>query len=75
MSSDGGHRLFLEIEDETARRAVAPEAGEADEAEGEKASIGEDGVTVEVDDVRELRAALNGWTRLVSVASDRRLQP
>jgi tRNA threonylcarbamoyladenosine modification (KEOPS) complex Pcc1 subunit len=72
MSSDGGHRLFLEIEDETARRAVAPEA---DEAEGEKASIGEDGVTVEVDDVRELRAALNGWTRLVSVASDRRLQP
>jgi tRNA threonylcarbamoyladenosine modification (KEOPS) complex Pcc1 subunit len=71
MSSDGeGHRLFLGIDDETTRKAVAPEAGEIDD---ENARIYDEGVTVRTDDLRELRAAVNGWTRLVSVASDGRL--
>ncbi|MFP4175138.1 MAG: KEOPS complex subunit Pcc1 [Halobacteriales archaeon] len=70
-SDDDGHRFFLEIDDGTAKRAVAPEAGEIGD---EDARIDDEGVTVHTDDLRELRAVVNGWTRLVSVASDR-LQP
>jgi tRNA threonylcarbamoyladenosine modification (KEOPS) complex Pcc1 subunit len=72
MSSDGHNRLFLEIEDEVARAAVAPEVGGV---EGEDGELTEEGVLIRAEDPRTLRAAVNGWTRLVSVASDDRLQP
>jgi len=67
---DGRNSLFLEVDDETARRAIEPEVGDLEGADGE---ILEDGVVVHADDLRSLRAALNGWTRLVSVAQDERL--
>ncbi|MCX2818890.1 KEOPS complex subunit Pcc1 [Haladaptatus sp. F3-133] len=63
-------RLFLEIDDEVARRAIAPETGDL---EGAHAELTQEGVVVTAQDPRTLRAALNGWTRLVSVASDDRL--
>lgn len=71
MSSDGqGHRLFLEVRDETVRCAVEPET-EADETDGRSESaLVEDGVVVRSSDLRSLRAALNGWVRLVSVAEE-----
>jgi tRNA threonylcarbamoyladenosine modification (KEOPS) complex Pcc1 subunit len=72
MSSDRRNRLFIEIDDGVARRAVEPEVGDLEGADGE---LVEDGVVVRAEDPRTLRAALNGWTRLVSVASDERLQP
>jgi len=72
MSSDRRDRLFIEVDDGVARRAVEPEVGDLEGADGE---LVEDGVVVRAEDVRTLRAALNGWARLVSVASDGRLQP
>ena len=75
MSSDTSglegheHSLFLEIRDETVRRAVKPETGAEDEGLSETKLV-EKGVMVRTDDLRDLRAALNGWVRLVSVAED-----
>jgi tRNA threonylcarbamoyladenosine modification (KEOPS) complex Pcc1 subunit len=70
MSSDERrNRLFLEIDDDLARAAVAPEVGDL---EGEESELTEDGVVIHAKDPRTLRAAVNGWTRLVSVASDER---
>jgi len=79
MSSDEqGHRhkLFLEVEDETVRRAVEPETkpDEADATDGtdgrSESSLNENGVVVRSSDLRSARAALNGWVRLVSVAEE-----
>jgi hypothetical protein len=75
MSSEADRRrnsLFIEVEDETALSALGPEAGEL---EGARAELSEEGVVVTAEDPRTLRAALNGWMRLVSVASDDRTQP
>ena len=74
MSSDRTGRdensLFFEIEDDVTRAAVAPEVGDVEGADGE---LVENGVVVRARDPRTLRAAVNGWTRLVSVASDDRI--
>ncbi|MDZ7687491.1 MAG: KEOPS complex subunit Pcc1 [Halobacteriales archaeon] len=71
MSSDGRHELFIEIHDETVRRALEPETETETEADGRSESaLVEDGVVVRTDSLRELRAALNGWRRLVSVAEE-----
>jgi len=76
MSSDAdgrgdvhGQSLFLELTDETVRHAVEPETEEEEERLS-KTTLVEEGVVVRTDDLRELRAALNGWVRLVSVAED-----
>lgn len=70
MLSEAEHELFLEVQDETVRSAVGPET-EADEADGRSESaLAENGVVVRSTDLRSLRAALNGWVRLVSVAEE-----
>ncbi len=67
MSGDGLNELFVEVSDADVRRAVAPEVGDLEGAGGELTG---DGIVVRTDDLSSLRAALNGWTRLVSVASE-----
>lgn len=76
MSSDEqGHRhtLFLGVQDGTVRRAVGPET-EPDEPEAtdgrSESSLKKNGVEVRSSDLRSVRAALNGWVRLVSVAEE-----
>jgi tRNA threonylcarbamoyladenosine modification (KEOPS) complex Pcc1 subunit len=64
------HRLSIEVQDETVRRAVGPET-EPDATEDRSESrLDEDGVVVLSSDLRSVRAALNGWVRLVSVAEE-----
>lgn len=67
--SDRCHKLFFELQDETVRRSVEPETGSGAEDRSESTLV-EDGVVVRADDLRELRAAVNGWTRLVSVTEE-----
>lgn len=72
MSSNENYRLFLEVRDETVRRAIEPETvseGSNSERRSESEFV-EDGVVVRSSDLRSLRAALNGWVRLVSVAEE-----
>lgn len=71
MSSDGDerHKLFLEFHDETVRRAIEPEA-ETEADDRSDTTLVEDGVVVRSSDLRSLRAAVNGWRRLVSVAEE-----
>lgn len=69
MSSDRCHKLFFELQDETVRRSVEPETGSGAEDRSESTLV-EDGVVVRADDLRELRAAVNGWRRLVSVTEE-----
>lgn len=71
MSGNASHELFLEITDGTVRRAVEPETGTGDDGRSESVLV-EDGVVVRADDLRSVRAALNGWMRLVSVADETR---
>ena len=66
MSSDRNELLF-ELRDETVRRAVEPEAQTSVDGRSESVLV-DDGIVVRTDDLRELRAAVNGWRRLVSVA-------
>jgi len=72
MSSDK-HKLFLKVQDETVRRAVEPET-KPDATDGtdgrSESSLNEEGVVVRSSDLRSVRAALNGWVRLVSVAEE-----
>ena len=78
MSSERGgrHELFFEIQNETVRRAVEPETETAAQEKSEsRINEGEDeedrkGVVVRSSDLRSLRAAVNGWRRLVSVAEE-----
>jgi tRNA threonylcarbamoyladenosine modification (KEOPS) complex Pcc1 subunit len=67
------HRLSIEVQDETVRRAVGPETepDEADATDGRsESSLKDKGVEVRSSDLRSVRAALNGWVRLVSVAEE-----
>jgi tRNA threonylcarbamoyladenosine modification (KEOPS) complex Pcc1 subunit len=68
MSSDGNELLF-ELRDETVRRSVKPEAETRVDGRSETVLV-DDGIVVRTDDLRELRAAVNGWRRLVSVAEE-----
>jgi hypothetical protein len=72
MSDKSDCRLFVEVKDETALRALGPEVGDLEGSDGQ---VTEDGIVVHTDGPRSLRAAVNGWTRLISVANDDRLQP
>jgi len=69
MSSDRRHKLSFELRDETVRRAAEPETGPEDKGRSESELV-EDGVVVRADDLRSLRAAVNGWGHLASVAKE-----
>jgi tRNA threonylcarbamoyladenosine modification (KEOPS) complex Pcc1 subunit len=69
MSSDRRHELFLELHDETVRRALEPETETVVDDKSESRLV-EDGIVVRTSDLRSLRAAVNGWRRLVSVAEE-----
>ena len=69
MSSDRRHELFLELHDETVRRALKPETETVVDDRSESRLV-EDGIVVRTSDLRSLRAAVNGWRRLVSVAEE-----
>lgn len=71
MSSDEHeHKLFLELQDETVRRAVGPETEPDTTEDRSESSLNEKGVEVRSSDLRSARAALNGWVRLVSVGEE-----
>ena len=76
MSSEAEHELFLEVQDETVRCSVGPETkpDEPDATDGtdgrSESRLNEEGVVVRSSDLRSVRAALNGWVRLVSVAEE-----